>query len=241
MKKLSQQGISAIQALLFVMLVVLTLLVGSYIYNTKDEASNITNFDECVAAGNPVMESYPEQCAANGQTFVNQAQAADIMVEETSGKGAFALTFPADWGTVYKDTASDFFIISGHKQPEGRTKIASVDGYGSDGGGVFSVYLQEDKDGLGNTYFGHKNTKVTEYLLENAKENPIKGKKYSYAYPSDEKAGIGYWRFQGDRDYEYVFDIPGPQHLRVTYSVYGEDPRNNLETVEQVINSIRLL
>ncbi len=30
----------------------------------------VTNFEECVAAGNPVMESYPRQCRATGQTFV---------------------------------------------------------------------------------------------------------------------------------------------------------------------------
>ena len=30
----------------------------------------ITNFEECVAAGNPVMESYPRQCRAGGRTFV---------------------------------------------------------------------------------------------------------------------------------------------------------------------------
>jgi hypothetical protein len=30
----------------------------------------ITNFDECVKAGNAVMESYPRQCAANGKNFV---------------------------------------------------------------------------------------------------------------------------------------------------------------------------
>ena len=30
----------------------------------------ITNFKECVAAGNPVLESYPRQCRANDQTFV---------------------------------------------------------------------------------------------------------------------------------------------------------------------------
>lgn len=30
----------------------------------------ITNFEECVAAGNPVMESYPRQCRADGTTFV---------------------------------------------------------------------------------------------------------------------------------------------------------------------------
>ncbi|HLC96580.1 MAG TPA: eight-cysteine-cluster domain-containing protein [Candidatus Nanoarchaeia archaeon] len=34
------------------------------------EQAGITNFEECVAAGNPVMESYPRQCSANGQTFV---------------------------------------------------------------------------------------------------------------------------------------------------------------------------
>lgn len=30
----------------------------------------ITNFEECIAAGNPIMESYPRQCMAHGQTFV---------------------------------------------------------------------------------------------------------------------------------------------------------------------------
>lgn len=30
----------------------------------------ITSFEECIAAGNPAMESYPRQCRANGQTFV---------------------------------------------------------------------------------------------------------------------------------------------------------------------------
>ena len=30
----------------------------------------ITSFNECVEAGNPVMESYPRKCTANGQTFI---------------------------------------------------------------------------------------------------------------------------------------------------------------------------
>lgn len=37
--------------------------------NQIGNAGAITNFDECAAAGYPVMESYPRQCAANGQTF----------------------------------------------------------------------------------------------------------------------------------------------------------------------------
>ena len=32
----------------------------------------ITNFEECIAAGNPAMESYPRQCRANGITFVEE-------------------------------------------------------------------------------------------------------------------------------------------------------------------------
>lgn len=32
----------------------------------------IKNFEQCVASGNPVMESYPRQCRAEGQTFVEQ-------------------------------------------------------------------------------------------------------------------------------------------------------------------------
>ncbi|MBU0527191.1 hypothetical protein KKE92_01815 [Candidatus Micrarchaeota archaeon] len=33
--------------------------------------SNISSFEECVAAGNPVMESYPRQCRSGAQTFVS--------------------------------------------------------------------------------------------------------------------------------------------------------------------------
>lgn len=34
---------------------------------------NITSFDECVAAGYPVMESFPEQCmTSDGRNFVNE-------------------------------------------------------------------------------------------------------------------------------------------------------------------------
>lgn len=53
--------------------------LGFYLKNNLDKSDNnndtdliyreITNFEECVKAGNPVMESYPRQCAADGKTF----------------------------------------------------------------------------------------------------------------------------------------------------------------------------
>lgn len=65
------------------LLIVLILLFGGvfYYYNfykTTPPAGNenknvpavtVTNFEECVAAGNPVMESYPRQCRAADKNF----------------------------------------------------------------------------------------------------------------------------------------------------------------------------
>lgn len=36
--------------------------------------SEIDNFEECAAAGNPIMESYPRQCRAGGKTFVEDVE-----------------------------------------------------------------------------------------------------------------------------------------------------------------------
>ncbi|MCI5222230.1 MAG: hypothetical protein D3924_06050 [Candidatus Electrothrix sp. AR4] len=36
--------------------------------------TQITNFEECVAAGNPVMESHPRQCRADDQTFIENLE-----------------------------------------------------------------------------------------------------------------------------------------------------------------------
>ena len=48
-------------------------------YLSKSDASTISNFQQCVDAGYPIMESYPEQCmTADGQVFVNQIKQMDI-------------------------------------------------------------------------------------------------------------------------------------------------------------------
>lgn len=51
-------------------------LLTAFSENMKqDRLLSITSFDECVAAGNPVMESFPEQCRTqDGRLFVNERQ-----------------------------------------------------------------------------------------------------------------------------------------------------------------------
>ncbi|HEY4502628.1 MAG TPA: Gmad2 immunoglobulin-like domain-containing protein [Candidatus Paceibacterota bacterium] len=53
--------------------IAILLIIGSGIawkLSNSEPSPRITNFEECVAAGNPVMESYPRQCQNNGEIFV---------------------------------------------------------------------------------------------------------------------------------------------------------------------------
>ena len=60
----------------FIILIVAIILivVGVYLWVEKPSClfgtNKINNFDECVAAGNEVLESYPRQCRTDGQVFV---------------------------------------------------------------------------------------------------------------------------------------------------------------------------
>ena len=68
------------------------------------EISTVTNFDECVAAGNPVMESYPRQCRSlDGQLFVE-----DINIQKTEGVFADTMMYTKNGPTI--DEQKGFFV-----------------------------------------------------------------------------------------------------------------------------------
>jgi hypothetical protein len=46
------------------------------------EQFRIDSFEDCVQAGNPVMESYPRQCRANGEIFAEEIKAESLTYEE---------------------------------------------------------------------------------------------------------------------------------------------------------------
>lgn len=78
--------------ILVVLLFVGSLLFGYFVSKNGLNFSmkNPTNFEECVAAGNPIMESYPAQCIANGETFLEEINGGytkkDIVIETPSEK-----------------------------------------------------------------------------------------------------------------------------------------------------------
>ena len=59
----------------------------------------ITNFEECVAAGNPVMESYPRQCRVGNQNFTeyigNELEKTDLIIIDSPRPNA-VITSPLE-------------------------------------------------------------------------------------------------------------------------------------------------
>ncbi|MBL7045593.1 MAG: hypothetical protein ISR99_00980 [Parcubacteria group bacterium] len=54
---------------IIIFVVILLGLVALWQVTVRDEVI-VSNFEECVSAGNPVMESYPRQCRHEGENFV---------------------------------------------------------------------------------------------------------------------------------------------------------------------------
>ncbi|MBW3017285.1 hypothetical protein KY316_02845 [Candidatus Woesearchaeota archaeon] len=70
------------------------------------EQAQITNFDECAAAGNPVMESYPRQCRANGQTFVEEScSTSEGEIYILTLNDAKAIAAASECGSNFKENA----------------------------------------------------------------------------------------------------------------------------------------
>ncbi|MFA6042717.1 MAG: hypothetical protein WCV85_00505 [Patescibacteria group bacterium] len=77
-------GFIALPTLGLLILVAAGIAFASWWFAGREEAvaPTISNFTECAAAGNPVMESYPRQCNANGQNFVEVIVNTNAVVNE---------------------------------------------------------------------------------------------------------------------------------------------------------------
>lgn len=84
-----------------VILVCAALIIGAIaVVVALQRPEKVTNFDECIEAGGALMESYPEQCSYEGNTYMNEAQqveggAYEGMTEEDALERARDLSVPA--------------------------------------------------------------------------------------------------------------------------------------------------
>lgn len=72
-----------ILSIIIIILLIVILVLSWMLLKPKDVPVVVKNFEECVAAGNAVMESYPRQCRHDNETFVedigNALQKADLI------------------------------------------------------------------------------------------------------------------------------------------------------------------
>lgn len=89
--------------------VVVAIGVGYWLMNQKQEVF-VTNFEECIAAGNPAMESYPRQCRHGDQTFIE-------IIQESFKNDELGISFnyPPNFGE------SNVIIAEPGKRPGGET------------------------------------------------------------------------------------------------------------------------
>lgn len=201
-------------------LVVLAGVVGWLVYRTEDIGKR----------NNTVTTTESEKNTTEDMTNTSW----NTVVK--SGSGGFELTLPDGWGPITRDLKSDFIVLPGTAQPtiqKGKdVQITDVEGYGTDSLSLFSAVMLQK--GTAAAPQGE----ASEFVIGKA-EDAITGQKYVYTFPKDEVIGIGHTRFQGDRDYEYVFPF-GDKELHVYYHVYGSDPRNLSETVDEIVRTIIL-
>jgi len=75
------------------------LILGLFVWRYQNSAKiqNISSFEECAAAGYPVMESYPEQCRTpDGRTFTRNVTTQAGWQEQTVDEIGLTLSYPSD-------------------------------------------------------------------------------------------------------------------------------------------------
>jgi len=68
-----------------IILLIMILVFFGWDYINKYKSGEITNFNECARAGNPIFESHPRQCKINGETFMEEVEE-DRNVQDESTK-----------------------------------------------------------------------------------------------------------------------------------------------------------
>jgi len=91
------------------LVIIAMIVVGVLIWNRKKQSqvlANINSFEECAAAGFPIMESYPEQCKTpDNRTFTRQISVTENWQKQTIEEIGLTLRYPTN--LTYRQEIAD--------------------------------------------------------------------------------------------------------------------------------------
>lgn len=241
-----QTGFSPVSVAVIVGVAAALGLLGWFAYSrqnkeeSKPSPAQITSFDECVAAGNPVMESYPEQCTANGKTFTKtiekhqlpeeKDETADWLLYESPGK-EYSLRLADGWQmfryekspSIYTYDNKNLALMSGTK-----AKVTEVQG---------------GSDGQAGLFINHATENIEQIVTPGAKQTSLKTidglevEKYYWIVNGYGEEGLG--NSNGDTQYTYVIRKSAKNVMTVNYS-FAPGATDYHELVEKVIKTISI-
>jgi len=78
----------AVTLIIFVLLALLGVVILGVLFSSTIGIRRVGSFEECAAAGYPVMESYPRQCKTpDGRIFVEEIMPSEAVCRDLCGDG----------------------------------------------------------------------------------------------------------------------------------------------------------
>jgi len=175
-----------------------------------------------------------DDSAADQPQAAPAANASQALVARSDGQ-AFRVTFPDGWTDVQRVKGQDVFIIPGERQPEARPgRRAMVTDITQAGAGPAVLSIA-----VGSSFPEPQGT-ATDFVFGKGRDL-LAGKKF---IDDTQGAALADGQPSGRvRTYTYVFPLggkDGARELRINYTVFTSDPRDNITVIESVVRSIRL-
>ena len=95
------------KCVLYILIAAAVVFALASIFMKSGEDVIVTNFEECVAEGNPVMESYPRQCRQGEELFVEEIEEQVLLPNDDDSTGSVV----DDEGPFYTNASEDDIVI----------------------------------------------------------------------------------------------------------------------------------
>ena len=199
MKKLGQRGFSAVEGVLIFVIIALVGGVGWYVWSNKDKTnendSSISSYEECITAGNPMLESEPPQCEANGKVFTE----GNSQGKQQTANKLPSYELPKNWSEISCDSNDSKAVLLSINED----KAKNCDDRSNTVLIISSSY--ENEDCLTNKEYEQlketkpwksyecKQTKVNDASVQLVKKDTGGGPSLTYVFDSNKNVSITYY------------------------------------------------